>query len=100
MQIYGYINGEYGFAKGVNKAVVGKTNTWDGLNSPGSFIGFKGEEKLGGGMAAFFQCETDVGFMKGDIGISAPSLATQGGWCSRNSALGLKGGFGSIYVGT
>jgi predicted porin len=101
VQIYGYLNAEYGFAKGVNKA-AGKTNNWDGLNSSASYIGFKGEEKLGGGMSAFFQCETDVGFLKGDqtVGAAGGHPATQGGWCSRNSAVGLKGGYGSVYIGT
>ncbi len=101
VQIYGYLNAEYGFAKGVDKA-AGKTNNWDGLNSSASYIGFKGEEKLGGGMSAFFQCETDVGFLKGDqtLGATGGHPATQGGWCSRNSAVGLKGGYGSVYIGT
>ncbi len=93
VQIYGTLNAEYGFAKGVNKA-AGKTNSFDGLNSSASNIGFKGEEKLGGGMSAFFQCETDVKFLKGDLTDSA------GVWCDRNSAVGLKGGFGSFFIGT
>lgn len=111
VQIYGTLNAEYGFAKGVAQAAGGKSNNWDGLNSGASNIGFKGEEKLGGGMSAFFQCETDIGFLKGDSvnanvsnGIPAATVtghqATQGGWCSRNSAIGLKGGFGSFYIGT
>ena len=93
VQIYGSLNAEYGFAKGVNKA-AGKTNSFDGLNSGASNIGFKGEEKLGGGMSAFFQCETDIKFLKGDLADAA------GVWCDRNSAVGLKGGFGSFFIGT
>ena len=100
VQIYGYLNAEYGFARGLDKAGGVKTNSWDGLNSAASYIGFKGEEKLGGGMSAFFQCETDVGFLKGDQGAATLFPATQNGWCSRNSAVGLKGGFGSFYVGS
>lgn len=92
VQIYGTINAEYGFAKGTNTA-TGKTNNWDGLNSGASNLGFKGEEKLGGGMSAFFQCESQLGFVDGSVAGSA------GGWCNRNSAIGLKGGFGSFYVG-
>lgn len=98
VQIYGYVNAEYGFAKSLPESTA--TNSWDGLNSPGSFLGFKGEEKLSGGLSAFFQCETDLGFLKGDSGGGTAHLATQGGWCSRNSALGLKGGFGSVYIGS
>jgi len=99
VQIYGTINAEYGFAKGTNTS-TGKTNNWDGLNSGASNIGFKGEEKLGGGMSAFFQCESQVGFLDGSQGtIGAGFANSAGGWCSRNSAIGLKGGFGSFYIG-
>lgn len=98
VQIYGTINAEYGFAKGTNTA-TGKTNNWDGLNSGASNIGFKGEEKLGGGMSAFFQCETQVGFLDGSQGAAAGFANSAGGWCNRNSALGLKGGFGSFFIG-
>ena len=109
VNIYGYINAEYGFSQSSNTgaAAAGTSKpSWDGLNSPASYIGFKGEEKLGGGMSAWFQCETDVGFLKGDSVVTSPAgttnghAATQGGWCSRNSALGLKGQYGSFYVGS
>jgi predicted porin len=61
----------------------------DFLQNPGSMIGFRGEEKLGGGMSAWFQCETTADWR----GQSSE------GWCSRNSALGLKGGFGNVFAG-
>ena len=99
VQIYGTLNAEYGFAKGFQES-AGRTNSWDGLNSGASSLGFKGEEKLGGGMSAFFQCESDLGFLKGDQGTTAAALATQPGFCGRNSAVGLKGGFGSFFIGT
>jgi predicted porin len=57
--------------------------------TPFSEIGIKGEEKLGGGISAWFQCATTAD-IRGE---------SQSGWCGRNSALGLKGGFGSVYVG-
>jgi len=102
VQIYGTLNAEYGFAGGANKSATTTSNRWDGLNSGSSNLGFKGEEKLAGGTSAWFQCETDLGFLKGDQGTLANgSPATQGGWCSRNSALGLKSNdFGSFYIGT
>jgi predicted porin len=67
---------------------VARSNT-DFIQTPGSEIGFKGEEKLGGGLSAWFQCASTAD-VRGD---------TQNGWCSRNSAVGLKGGFGNLYVG-
>jgi predicted porin len=61
----------------------------DFLQNPGSAIGFRGEEKLGGGMSAWFQCETTADWR---------GQSTEG-WCTRNSALGLKGGFGNLFLG-
>lgn len=61
----------------------------DQMQTPGSEIGFKGEEQLGGGLSAWFQCASTAD-MRGQ---------NQDGWCSRNSALGLKGAFGNFWVG-
>ena len=94
VQIYGTLKAEYGRVS-MPKVVAPGTgyNSWDGLNSGSSNIGFRGEEKLGGGMSAFFQCESDLRFLGG-------TTRTSGSLCDRNSALGLKGGFGSVFVGT
>jgi len=85
VQVYGQITYEYGIAD----QGTGNRNT-DIADTPGgSAIGFRGEEKLGGGMSAWFQCESSA-----DIrGID------HAGWCSRNSAVGFKGGFGNIHFG-
>jgi predicted porin len=110
VNIYGYVNAEYGFASSATKGNGAGLPSYDALNSPASYIGFKGEEKLSGGMSAWFQCETDAGFLKGDSKVTASTnttagaataghVSTQGGWCSRNSALGLKGGFGNFFLG-
>ena len=64
-------------------------NDVDMLQSPGSELGFKGEEKLGGGLSAWWQCATTM-----DIRGQSPE-----GICSRNSALGMKGGFGNVFIG-
>src|SRR3990167_2283274 len=61
----------------------------DTLSSEGGMIGFKGTEALGGGLSAWFQCESTAD-TRGD---------SQSGFCGRNSALGLKGGFGNVYIG-
>jgi predicted porin len=68
---------------------VSRTNA-DFLQTPGSEIGFKGEEKLGGGLSAWFQCASTADVRGG---------ATTSAWCNRNSALGLKGGFGNVFIG-
>ena len=85
VQIYGRAMIEYGY---VNQN--GNKPNADILQNPGGAnIGFKGTEALGGGLSAWFQCESSAD-TRGD---------TAAGFCTRNSALGLKGGFGSVYMG-
>ena len=95
VNIYGRLYMEYGFVNqnraspaGTITGTIDRVNT-DSIQSPGSMIGFRGEEKLGGGLSAWFQCETTADFRG----------ASQQGLCSRHSALGLKGGFGNVFVG-
>lgn len=85
VQLYGRAVIEYGYVdQGGNK------ESTDMLQTPGgSAIGLKGEEKLGGGMSAWFQCESSAD-IRGE---------NQDGLCTRNSALGFKGGFGNVYIG-
>lgn len=90
VQIYGNLHMEYSYINQGNARAGGSLNNVDILQrTPGSAIGFKGEEKLGGGLAAWFQCESTADLRGQD----------QGGWCTRNSALGFKGGLGNIYAG-
>src|SRR3989304_10419481 len=85
VQIYGKAVFEYGY---VNQG-TGKPNV-DMLQGPGGqAIGLKGTEALGGGLSVWYQCESSAD-IRGD---------GADGLCTRNSALGMKGGFGSIYVG-
>ncbi len=95
VQIYGLLNVEYGFVNqpDTGGAVPANRSNVDALNSGASRIGFKGEEKLGGGLSAFWQCESDVRFLGG-------ASQSSGSLCDRNSAIGLKGGFGSLFIGT
>jgi len=85
VQLYGRAVIEYGYVdQGGNKEKL------DMLQTPGgSAIGLKGEEKLGGGMSAWFQCESSAD-IRGE---------NQDGLCTRNSALGMKGGFGNLFIG-
>jgi len=85
VNIYGKVNVEYGYADQGG----GRPDT-DIFQVPGgSSVGFRGEEKLGGGLSAWFQCESSA-----DIrGLN------QDGFCSRNSAMGFKGGWGNLHFG-
>jgi predicted porin len=91
--IYGTLKAEYGFASQPNTGANATRHDAEALNSGASNIGFRGEEKLGGGMAAWYQCESDLRFLGG-------TTQTSGTICDRNSAIGLKGGFGNFYIGT
>jgi len=90
VQVFGNLYVEYSFWNpGRNTAGTVQPASADVLQTPGSEIGFRGEENLGGGMSAWFQCASTADFR----GVSGD------GWCTRNSALGIKGSFGNIYVG-
>ncbi len=85
VQVYGRANVEYAYVDQGNN----RPDT-DMFQTPGgSSVGFKGQENLGGGLAAWFQCESSA-----DVrGLN------QDGFCSRNSAIGLRGGWGNLFFG-
>lgn len=56
-----------------------------------SFIGFRGEEDLGGGLKAFFQLESALNV---DTGTQA-----DGNFWGRTSIIGLSGSFGAVTLG-
>jgi predicted porin len=66
----------------------------DALNSSEPEIYVRGEEKLGGGLNVWFQCTSSFDVL-GTTGQSSSSP-----WCSRNSGIGFRGGFGNFFVGT
>ena len=66
----------------------------DGFNSPASWIRFAAEEKLGGGNTLWAQCENRARW-----GVDISPTQGPGGFCDRNSAIGIKGSFGNFFVG-
>jgi predicted porin len=114
VQIYGLFNVEYApYVKNPDGIIPapfpgagtrGSRHTTDELNSGASRIGFRGQEKLGAGLTAWFQCETDLQFLDGGTDSGAEVFDTNSqndtAWCDRNSALGLRGGWGNFYIGT
>lgn len=62
------------------------------IGTPGSFfIGFRGQERVGGGMSVIWQVEQNVG--------GGDGTGTANTWGSRNTFVGLAGGFGQIMLG-
>lgn len=89
VQIYGNIRMDYNFLdQGANRLKV------DGFSRYDSFIGFRGEEKLGGGLSAWFQCESAF-----DGTSEGGATGDPQGLCERNSGVGIKGGFGNLFIG-
>lgn len=62
----------------------------DFLQSHDSELGFRGEEQLGGGLSAWFQCASTI-----DLG-GGPTTST---FCGKNSGVGFKGGWGNAFIG-
>lgn len=60
-------------------------------SSNSSYIAFSGDESLGNGLKAIWQLDTEVG-----MGATGPSSNL---WTSRNSYVGLNGGFGTALIG-
>ena len=78
---------------GVQTASTNTKLKYDAMNDSESELVVAGTEALGGGLSAYFTCASsmDVTGTRGANG--------SGGLCGRNSAIGLKGGFGNAYIG-
>ena len=89
VQIGGGINLKYVNHRNTGGAVSGSKNSNNdhlSLQEPEMWI--HGEEKIGG-VTAWFRCSSSFDVTGGEAA----------GLCTRNSAIGLKGGFGNIYAG-
>src|SRR4051812_7405148 len=71
-------------------ASVPAMGKWD-VQAPSSNFGLRGRESLGGGLTAWFQIEQNAPLER--EATQAVTLA------SRNSAAGLQGGWGNVFVG-
>jgi predicted porin len=85
VDIYGVLNMSVNF---VNPDVTGSDKSNPSVTSTASRLGFKGSEDLGGGLSAIWQIES---------GFNADEQS--GTLASRNSFLGLSGGWGTVLFG-
>jgi len=104
VQIYGKVYPQLGYYKssgatqpgGVTSNLVPQPTAANANNDAGrtnvdtsnSYLGFRGEEKLGGSLGVIWQMEQALSF-------DDPSQF----WANRNSFLGLRSGFGTIKLG-
>ncbi len=98
VNIYGTLYSEFSRIDNGPKSATEPYQSYDTVQAPGSRIGFRGEEKLGGGMSAWFQCESSIDF-RGNNNKSNSNAVANNHWCSRDSAVGLKGNFGNVFYG-
>lgn len=91
----GYVKTDSLLANGARSS--GTVNLISGVQST-SRIGFRGTEDLGGGLAAIFNAEAGWSV---DDGTGASTGVNTGGGINfaRRSFVGLRGGFGEVYLG-
>jgi len=63
------------------------------MQSSESELTIRAAEKLGGGVETWIQCGTSID------GIISGNAAGAAGMCTRNSAIGFRGGFGNVFFG-
>jgi predicted porin len=99
VQIYGTVNMSVAQTKFSSvPAAAGGDITKYAVNSHSSNWGIRSTESLGGGMSAWFQSEFNMQMERRSN--DNANIAQTGEGSHRNSGVGLRGGFGNVYVGT
>ena len=101
-EVFGTINmafGQFRYSEGTTTqtnsggtapATIASVNKWDVANGASNY-GVRSRENLGGGLAAWIQIEQNAPLERSNDASWGPA--------SRNSAIGMQGGFGNIFVG-
>jgi predicted porin len=93
VEVYGFVNMSLGMVKyttGTNPVTAPSISKWD-VASHASNYGVRSRESLGGGLTGWMQIETNAPMERSSNVAITPA--------SRNSAVGLQGGFGNIFIG-
>ena len=97
VEVYGTINMSFGkvkYSEGTEITTGLPTREsvqkWDVANHASNY-GLRGRESLGGGLTAWFQIEQNAPLERSNNVAITPA--------SRNSAVGIQGGFGNVFVG-
>jgi len=96
--IYGVADGSFESvsADGASSGTGYASRTRIATNS--SLIGFKGTEDLGNGLKAMFQVENQIS-LDGPSSTTTNSQTMGNGWNTRDTFVGLSGGFGAVLAG-
>jgi predicted porin len=93
--VYGYLNMSLGYWRhkdATDRTAFPDVSKFD-VTSAASNVGVRGRETLGGGLSAWFQVETNAALERSN------NVAHTSGFASRNSAVGLQGNWGNVFVG-
>jgi predicted porin len=91
VEVYGTINMALGYFKySESTAGLPSVSKWDVAQGASNY-GLRGRESIGGGLTAWFQLEENAPMERSNNIAITPA--------SRNSAVGIQGGFGNIFLG-
>ena len=93
VEVYGTINmsfGKFKYSEAFAPNTGGSISKWDVANHASNY-GLRGRESLGGGLTGWFQIEQNAPLERSNNISITPA--------SRNSAVGLQGGFGNLFLG-
>src|ERR1700741_2842923 len=92
VEVYGTINmafGQFKYSEGT-AANISSVSKWDVAQGASNY-GLRGRENIGGGLTAWFQIEQNAPMERSNNIAITPA--------SRNSAVGIQGNFGNIFMG-
>ena len=92
VEVYGTIHMSLNKMKYGDTVGVGSVSKWD-VASHASNVGVRARESLGGGLSAWAQVESNASMERSN------NIAHTSNFASRNSAVGLQGGFGNVFFG-
>jgi predicted porin len=92
VEVYGTIHMSLNNVKYGSTAAVPSKSAWD-VASHASNVGVRARENLGGGLSAWAQVETNASMERSN------NIAHTSNFASRNSAVGMQGNWGNVFVG-
>jgi predicted porin len=93
VEVYGTIHMSFNFMKyGEGTGGIPSVSKTD-VASHASNVGVRGRENIGGGQTAWFQVETNASMERSN------NIAHTSNFASRNSAVGIQGGWGNLFLG-
>src|SRR5688500_4219773 len=93
VEVYGTIHMSFNKMKyGTSTSGIGSVSKLD-VASHASNIGVRARENVGGGQTAWIQVETNASMERSN------NIAHTSNFASRNSAIGMQGGWGNLFIG-